>query len=158
MISTSNDNQKRYMEIFKHNKTKIIMIVAFFSLVTVVGQLSYTQVAIGQVNEESQNQANVSNNPSEIQSTQNTTQQAINDVVKPDAQILVLAEDLFEIRDNLAEARESLIRGHLFELAESIDNLDHLVTVLINPLPENVTAFEQNNPQLQQQSMINSEQ
>lgn len=71
-------------------------------------------------------------------------------ITKPDAEIIVFAEDLFEIRDNLAEARTALDSGNYVELAQHIENLDQLVTVMLNPLPEGTSAFEQRGQQMQQ--------
>ncbi len=84
----------------------------------------------------------------------NTIGPVTNNIQKPDTQIIVLAEDLFEIRDNLAEARQALNQNNFLELAQSIDNIDQLVTVLINPLPTNATAFEQNNQLPLQESQM----
>lgn len=70
-------------------------------------------------------------------------QPVINKMLDPNARITVIAEDLFEIRDNIGEARQAFDRGNLFELAEHINNLDNLVTVLLNPLPQNATMLEQ---------------
>jgi hypothetical protein len=72
-----------------------------------------------------------------------SAQPMLNKVLDPDARITVVAEDLFEIRDNLGEARLALNAGNLFELAEHINNLDNLVTVLLSPLPQNATTVEQ---------------
>ncbi|MDN5847806.1 MAG: hypothetical protein L0H53_16195 [Candidatus Nitrosocosmicus sp.] len=72
-----------------------------------------------------------------------TAQPMINKVLDPNARITIVAENLFEIRDNIGEARLALNAGNLFELAEHINNLDNLVTVLLNPLPQNVTMLEQ---------------
>ncbi len=79
-------------------------------------------------------------------------------ITKPDAEIIVFAEDLFEIRDNLAEARAALDRGNYFELAQHIENLDQLVTVMLNPLPEGTSAFEQRGQQMQQQQQYQQQQ
>lgn len=66
-----------------------------------------------------------------------------NKMLDPNAQITVIAEDLLEIRDNIGEARQAFNAGKLFELAEHINNLDNLVTILLTPLPHNVTMVEQ---------------
>ncbi|HET6590016.1 MAG TPA: hypothetical protein VFG45_07635 [Candidatus Nitrosocosmicus sp.] len=50
--------------------------------------------------------------------------------------------EISEIRDNLGEARLALNSSNLFELAKHINNLDNLVTVMLGPLPQNVTMFE----------------
>jgi hypothetical protein len=70
-------------------------------------------------------------------------QPMINKMLDPNARITVIAEDLFEIRDNIGEARLALDAGNLFELAEHINNLDNLVTILLSPLPQNATMVEQ---------------
>ncbi|MDN5868920.1 MAG: hypothetical protein L0H55_16160 [Candidatus Nitrosocosmicus sp.] len=72
-----------------------------------------------------------------------SAQPMVNNVLDPNARITVIAGDLFEIRDNIGEARLAFNAGNLFELAEHINNLDNLVTILLTPLPENVTMLEQ---------------
>lgn len=137
-----------------HCKTNGLMVLSFLSMAIILGPSNLVNMVSAQGNSGLQNE-NISSDdlPKIQQSTDNLTQQQ-NTLVKPDAQIIVLAEDLFEIRDNLGEAREALTRGNLFELAEHINNLDNLITVMINPLAENTTAFEQKGQMLQQQTTI----
>ncbi|MGH9983440.1 MAG: hypothetical protein ACRD8W_05720 [Nitrososphaeraceae archaeon] len=49
----------------------------------------------------------------------------------PDSQLVVFAEDLEEIRDNLAEAQDALSRGKLVDLSQHINNIDRLVSIIL---------------------------
>lgn len=49
----------------------------------------------------------------------------------PDSQLVVFAEDLEEIRDNLAEAHDALSQGKLVELSEQINNVDRLLSIIL---------------------------
>ncbi|MGH9978766.1 MAG: hypothetical protein ACRD8Z_23475 [Nitrososphaeraceae archaeon] len=49
----------------------------------------------------------------------------------PDSQLVVFAEDLEEIRDNLAEAQDALSQGRLVELSEQINNVNRLVSIIL---------------------------
>ncbi|MDN5847594.1 MAG: hypothetical protein L0H53_15120 [Candidatus Nitrosocosmicus sp.] len=89
------------------------------------------------------NETEVMNQNTTIIPQKNSAQPMVNAPVDPNTRITVVAEELFEIRDNIGEARQALNAGNLFELAEHINNLDNLVTVLLTPLPENVTMLEQ---------------
>jgi hypothetical protein len=97
----------------------------------------------------SQNEV-MSQNTSKIQQKA-SAEPAVNGGLDPNARITVIAEDLLEIRDNIGEARQAFNAGNLFELAEHINNLDNLVTILLTPLPENVTILEKQQLEQQQQ-------
>ncbi len=62
---------------------------------------------------------------SDIENANNTL------VSGPDSQLVVFAENLEEIRDNLAEAQDALFRGKLVELSEHINNVDRLVSIIL---------------------------
>ncbi|MGD9671850.1 MAG: hypothetical protein AB7U98_00050 [Candidatus Nitrosocosmicus sp.] len=130
-------------------------VCSLFLLAVALGQPNTSQSVSGQMNTEFQNE-NVINNSSAVQPAQNTSQQMTSEAIRPDAQIIVLANDLFEIKDNIAEAREALDRGNFFELAQSIQNLDQLVTLIINPLPENTTTTEKSVSPTNDMSTTNS--
>ena len=141
-----------------YGKINAAIILSLLSIVMMVGPLGLINSVNAQANTSTQNGVIGNNVTMDMQQSSqvNTTQQQLPTISKPDAQFFVLAEDLFEIRDNLAEAREALNRGNFLELSQHIDNIDHLITVLINPLPANSTGFEQRGELMQQQPTINN--
>ena len=90
----------------------------------------------------SQNYVFVFNVSKYMQSKVKSSQQQLPTISERNEQVIVLAVGLFEIRDNLAEAREALDKGNFLELSQHIDNIDHLVTVMVNPLPEDTSDIE----------------
>lgn len=158
-LSNSNDKKKisGIGKCSSYGRTNAAIILSLLSIVMMVGPLGLINSVNAQANTSTQN--GISNNGTmdmQQASQFNTTQQQLPTISKPEAQFFVLAEDLFEIRDNLAEAREALNRGNFLELSQHIDNIDHLITVLINPLPANSTGFEQRDQRMQQQQTINN--
>ncbi len=114
-----------------------------------MGSLNLFNVVIAQGNGSLQNEVTNDTSTSflpqnDIQTQDSMNAEPISKTIKNN-QVVVFAEDLLEIRDNLAEARVALDNGNLLELAQEIENLDNLVTVLLNPLPQNISAFEQKN-------------
>lgn len=155
MINLNKNYQSDSLKCVKYAKTKLFVVCPLLLLILATSQFNIDQSVNGQMNTDFQNQA-VTNESLDMQPTQNISQQMTSEIIKPDSQIVVLANDLFEIRDNIAEARESLDKGNFFELAQNIENLDHLVTVIINPLPHNTTAFEQNKSPANNMSTTNT--
>lgn len=152
--SKENSNNIYIQDRSRRNMAKL------FSILPVVIVIGILGLGISSFAQEPKNDTIGSNN-SYFQSQGDPGQQEqrqSSSITKPEAQIVVSAEELFELRDNLAEARVALDRGNLVELAQHIENLDQLVTVMLNPLPAGTGAFEQRGQQIQQQqSKLNAD-
>jgi hypothetical protein len=100
--------------------TSSILILAF--------SIFSVQNSLGQQQQLDENQAN--NVPNTITSTTSFTAENKKPTHVPN-QIIVVAEDIEEIRDNLQEAREALNNTNYLQVLSHINNIDKLLTAFV---------------------------
>jgi hypothetical protein len=113
-------------------KIKIKQILLVFYVISSILILAFSifsvQNSLGQQQQLDENQAN--NVPNTITSTTSFTAENKKPTHVPN-QIIVVAEDIEEIRDNLQEAREALNNTNYLQVLSHINNIDKLLTAFV---------------------------
>ena len=133
-----NNNNININKIETTKKTKIKQILLIFYVTSSILILAFSifsiQTGLAQQHQLDENKAN--NVPLTTDNTTNTNNTAsfTAENKKPlhvPKQIVVVAEDIEEIRDNLQEAREALNNANYLQVLSHIDNIDKLLTAFV---------------------------
>jgi plastocyanin len=127
-----NKNNKVSNKIAKTKKPTILIFYILSSILILGLSINFLlQTSLAQINE---NKTNISIANNEKSDTSLTTDSKKPMMYMPN-QIIVIAEDIEEIRDNLQEARESLNDANYLEVLSHINNIDQLLTTIVVKKP-----------------------
>lgn len=141
----NNNNMNTKTTIKTKTKTKILkqILLAFYvtsSIIILAFSVFSLQNSLGQQQQQQQQQLDenpainipntITNNITNTNNTTSFTSENKKPMHVPN-QIVVVAEDIEEIRDNLQEAREALNNANYLEVLSHINNIDKLLTAFV---------------------------
>ena len=132
MMIIKNDNNNNNNTNTKTTKTKYTLLI--FYITSLILMLAFSifsvQLSLAQVNENKANNVPITNTNKTSETITSFTAESKKPMHVPN-QIVVVAEDIEEIRDNLEEAREALNNANYLQVLSHIDNIDQLLTAFV---------------------------
>ena len=132
MMIIKNDNNNNNNTNTKTTKTKYTLLI--FYITSLILMLAFSifsvQLSLAQVSENNTNSVPITNLNKKSETITSFTAESKKPMHVPN-QIVVVAEDIEEIRDNLQEAREALNNANYLQVLSHIDNIDQLLTAFV---------------------------
>ncbi len=132
MMIIKNDNNNNNNMNTKTTKTKYTLLIFYItsSILMLAFSIFSVQLSLAQVNENNTNSVPITNTNKTSETTTSFTTDSKKPIHVPN-QIVIVAEDIEEIRDNLQEAREALNNANYLQVLSHIDNIDNLLTAFV---------------------------
>lgn len=132
MMIIKNDNNNNNNMNTKTTKTKYTLLIFYItsSILMLAFSIFSVQLSLAQVSENNTNSVPITNLNKKSETITSFTAESKKPIHLPN-QIVVVAEDIEEIRDNLQEAREALNNANYLQVLSHIDNIDQLLTAFV---------------------------
>ena len=132
MMIIKNDNNNNNNMNTKTTKTKYTLLIFYItsSILMLAFSIFSVQLSLAQVSENNTNSVPITNLNKKSETITSFTAESKKPMHVPN-QIVVVAEDIEEIRDNLEEAREALNNANYLQVLSHIDNIDQLLTAFV---------------------------